>query len=155
MATFVTTENPMTRADSFDYPPVIKPIPVILIVEDDEDSRLMLKILLEMWKYRVIEAADGLEAIRVAEEIRPDLILMDAKLPHLDGFETTRRIRESESVSRIPIIFLSACAEETYRRAARTVGADDYLVKPLDFELLENTLENYVSRRQMSSRENP
>lgn len=155
MATFVTTENLMTRTDSFDYPPVIKPIPIILIVEDDKDSRLMLEFLLEMWKFRVIEAADGFEAIRAAEEIRPDLILMDAKLPHLDGFETTRRFRESESFSRIPIVFLSACAEEIYRRAARAVGADDYLVKPLNFELLENILEKYVSRRQMSFRENP
>ena len=60
---------------------------------------------------------------------------MDAKLPYSDGFETTRRIRESEHISRVPIVFLSGCAEEVYRRAAGAVGADEYLVKPLDFAI--------------------
>lgn len=65
--------------------------PVILIAEDNADSREMLKILLEMWNYRVIEAEDGEEAVRVAEKIRPDLILMDVRLPLLDGLDAARR----------------------------------------------------------------
>ena len=130
-------------------------MPAVLIVEDDEDSRQMLKILLEIWKYRVLEAKDGLEAVSVAESARPDLILMDVKLPKFDGFETTRRLRQSEIIDGVPIIFLSGCAEEIYRRAADAVGGNEYLVKPLDFQLLEITLNKYISRPQTNFRENP
>ncbi len=119
-------------------------MPVILVVEDDENSRLMLKTLLEMWKCVVLEAADGIEAVNIAEQKRPDLIMMDIKLPNLDGFETARRIRESETISGIPIVYLSGCAEAIYRQRASAAGANEYLVKPLIFEQLENTLGKYV-----------
>lgn len=120
--------------------------PKILIVDDDEDSRLMLNFLLETWDYLVVEAKDGIEAVNLAERERPDLILMDVKLPCLDGFEVTRRIRQSEQTGGIPIVFLSGCAEPHYRRAATEVGDNDYLVKPLDFDKLQNTLVKYIDR---------
>jgi CheY-like chemotaxis protein len=155
MTFYMTGEDHTARTDFTEELPADTLMPVILVVEDNKDNREMLKFLLEMWKYRVIEAADGLEAFSVAEKSRPDLILMDAKLPNSDGFETTRRIREAEHIKRVPIIFLSGCTEEIYRRTAGTVGADEYLVKPLDFSLLENTLEKYVGRQQAFYRENP
>lgn len=119
-------------------------VPVILIVEDNDDHRLMLKILLEMWKYRVIEAENGEEAVRVAEKMCPDLIIMDTNLPFLDGFDTTRCIRESVKIGDVPVVFLSGCAEAIYRDAANTAGGNEYLVKPLDFEALKSTLGKYI-----------
>ena len=121
-----------------------QPIPVILIVDDDEDSRLMLKLLLEMWKYRVIEAADGLDAITIAENTRPDLILMDVKLPRLDGFSVTLKLRQSSKIENVPVIFISGCAEASYKQKAIQVGGNEYLTKPLNFEELEKTLGKYI-----------
>lgn len=151
MTTYAINENNTARTDSQDGTPADGLMPLILIVEDDRDNRQMLKYLLEMWTYRVIEAADGLEAVSIAEKTRPDLVLMDVKLPKLDGFETTRRFRQSESLNRIPIIFTSGCAEEINRRTAADAGADGYLIKPLDFALLENTVEKYAGSTQSKS----
>ena len=104
----------------------------------------MLKILLETWKYRVLEARDGIEAVKVAQEEYLDLILMDIKLPHLDGLDATRQIRESAKINNVPVVFLSGCAELAYRNAASAAGGNAYLVKPLNFEELENTLDKYI-----------
>lgn len=128
-------------------------MPIILIVDDDEDSRQMLQFLLGTWSFRVIEATDGIEAVSVAEKENPDLILMDVKLPNLDGFGAARRIRESEKTRDVPIIFLSGCAEEFYKNAGNAAGGNEYLVKPLDFEELEKTLGKYIRRSQASSTE--
>lgn len=118
--------------------------PVILIADDDEDSREMLRFLLESWSYRVLEAKDGKEAVRLTKTRKPNLILMDVKMPDLDGFETARAIRESSDIDGVPIIFLSGCAEKIYRRRASEAGGDGYLVKPLDFEKLEKMLGKYI-----------
>ena len=125
-----------------------EPIPVILIVDDDSDSRLMLKLLLETWKYQVIEAKDGIEALNIAENSCPDLILMDVRMPRLDGFGVTCQIRQSAKIESVPIIFLSGCAEASYRQTASAIGGNEYLVKPLDFEELEITLGRYIRPSQ-------
>lgn len=125
-----------------------KPTPIVLIVDDDDDNRVMLKILLEMWEYRVVEAKDGIEAVSVAENTRPDLILMDVKMPDLDGFGVTEKIRQSEKIENVPIIFLSGCGEAVYKQKASAVGGNEYLVKPLNFQELESTLGRYVSHSQ-------
>ena len=122
------------------------PTPVILIVDDNDDSREMLKILLQMWKYRVIEATDGIAAVKIAVKTCPDLILMDVRLPNLDGFDVTSRIRQTEKIKNVPVIFLSGCAETIYKKNAETVGGNEYLTKPLDFEKLENILGRYIHR---------
>lgn len=118
--------------------------PSILIVEEDSDNRLMLRLLLETWKYRVIEAGSGEEAFVLAEKEQPDVILMDVRLPLLDGLATTRRIRASTKIDGVPVVLLSGYAEDEYRRAAFAAGGSEYLVKPLDFAKLENTLGKYV-----------
>ncbi len=123
-----------------------EPNPVILLVDDDDDSRSMLKILLEIWKYQVVEAANGIEAFKITERICPDLILMDVRLPHLDGFDITRQIRQSAVIEHIPIIFLSACAETSKIQTGYAVGGNEYLTKPLDFDELKNTLGKYIRR---------
>ena len=121
-----------------------KPIPVILVVDDDEDSRSMLKLLLEMWQYRVIEAADGPDAITIAENTRPDLILMDVKLPRLNGFSVTLKLRQSLKIEKVPVIFISGCAEASYKQRAIQVGGNEYLTKPINFDELEKTIGKYI-----------
>ncbi len=121
-------------------------MPAVLIVENDDDNRLMLKFLLETWKYRVLEATDGYEALGIAEQENPDLILMDVKLPVLDGFTTTRQIRESAKINGIPIVFISGCAEADARRAATAAGGYEYLVKPVNFQELERVIGKYTRK---------
>lgn len=122
--------------------------PLILIVEDNEDCRLLLKYLLNIWNYRSVEAIDGWEAIRRTEETKPDLILMDVRLPGIDGIEATRLIRAMPNVGRVPIIFVSASAEKSFQTAAIAAGGNEYMVKPLDFEQLKNTLEKYIGNNK-------
>lgn len=122
-------------------------MPTILIVENDEDSRLMLKFLLEAWKYRVLEAENGFQAMEIAEQEHPDLILMDVKLPVQDGLTTTRQIRQSPKINGIPIVFLSGSAEVNARQAAVAAGGNEYLVKPVNFQELERILGKYVCCR--------
>ena len=117
----------------------------ILIADDDDDNRTMLKTLLEIWGYRVLEAKDGGEAFGFAEKARPDLILMDVRMPRFDGFETARRIRRSKKTVGVPIIFISGCAEKSYRNEAGDAGGNEYMVKPVDFGVLEKTLVKYLS----------
>ncbi|HEX8337398.1 MAG TPA: response regulator, partial [Pyrinomonadaceae bacterium] len=108
----------------------------VLVVEDYADSRSMLGRLLEMSGYRVLEAADGREAVGVAERERPDVVLMDLQMPVLDGFTATSLIRRMESTCRVPVIAVSAQSTADYVAAARRVGCDHFVPKPIDFDLL-------------------
>lgn len=142
------TENRRRAANSFFYSPSNNIMPTVLITEDDADNRELLRILLEMWNFRVIEAIDGEEALNLAKKARPDLILMDVKLPLLDGIETTRKIRDSAIISDTPIIFVTGCAEAKYRNAAAEVGATAYLVKPFDFDYLQEVINDNINFSQ-------
>ena len=124
--------------------------PTVLIVEDDEDNRLMLKIMLEMWNYRVLEAENGEEAVDSARVNQPDLILMDLKMQLLSGLEATRQIRRSAEIADVPIIFVSGCAEASHRNAALDAGGNEYLVKPIVFEHLEKVVAKYIGDRRPS-----
>jgi two-component system cell cycle response regulator DivK len=111
-------------------------VKTILVVEDYADSRFMLARLLEMCGYRVLEAADGREAVEAAERECPDVVLMDLQMPVLDGFTATSIIRRIESTCRVPVIAVSAQSTEDYVAAARRVGCDHFVPKPVDFDLL-------------------
>lgn len=119
-------------------------VPLVLIVEDHDDTRFMLRTVLEMRGIRVAEAGDGEEGVRAAEELRPDLVLMDGSLPRMDGLAATRRIREREDGNRVPLVMISGHAAPTSQAAAFAAGCDDYLVKPIDFDSLERVLERYL-----------
>ena len=108
----------------------------VLVVEDYADSRLMLGRLLEMSGYRVLEAADGREAVTITEREHPDVVLMDLQMPVLDGFTATSIIRRIESTCRVPVIAVSAQSTQDYISAARRVGCDHFLPKPVDFDRL-------------------
>lgn len=108
--------------------------PQILLIEDDPQVRRFLRVSLTAQEFRLLEATDGEEGLRLAAQYVPDVILLDLGLPKLDGVEVTRRLREWSTV---PIIVLSAREREADKVAALDAGADDYLVKPFGFaELL-------------------
>ncbi len=124
----------------------------ILIVEDHDDTREMLRILLETWGFRVVEACDGLEAVETAVLERPALILMDGSLPSLDGLGATRLIREQVLLNEVKIVALNGWGSQSYDSAALAAGCDDCLTKPLDFEQLWRWVNSLVPRPEIHQR---
>ncbi len=116
----------------------------VLVAEDHEDTRFLLRTLLERRGFAVVEACDGVEACEVAQRERPDLILMDGGLPRLDGFAATRRLRGLAPLSAVPIVFLSGHAGPQHRLAALAAGCDDYVVKPFDVARLDGILNRHL-----------
>ncbi len=111
--------------------------PTILVAEDESALLTLLRYNLEREGYRVVEAKDGEEAMLVAEEERPDLVLLDWMLPQLSGIEVCRRLRSKQETRNVPIIMLTARGEESDRIRGLDTGADDYLTKPFSMtELL-------------------
>jgi two-component system, cell cycle response regulator DivK len=102
----------------------------ILVVEDQEDLRGVLRDLLSGSGYGVVEAADGQDGINKAKSERPDLILMDIQLPVLDGYEATRQIKADPSLANTPIIAVSSFAMKGDEEKARGAGCDHYVTKP-------------------------
>ncbi len=120
--------------------------PTILVVEDFEDNRFMMRRLLEMSGYRVLEAVNGEEAIRLACSELPGLILMDLSLPQLDGLAATRRIRQQPELREVPIVAVSAHDTADFHADALAAGCNDYVTKPIDFEQLEDLLSRLLSK---------
>jgi CheY-like chemotaxis protein len=118
--------------------------PLVMVAEDHEDTRFMLRTVLERRGLSVVEAGDGEEAVSLAERETPDLILMDRSLPRLDGISAMRRMRASASLSGVPIVFVSGHAGPREQVAAREAGCDDYLVKPFDLGRLYRILERLL-----------
>jgi CheY-like chemotaxis protein len=126
------------------------PRPLVLIVENDKDSREMLKTLLELWDYRTAECEDGEESIEIAVSKCPNLILMDVSLSKMDGLTTMRRIREIDALRGVPIVFISGHAQPEFRNSAITAGGDDFLVKPVDFNQLKTILERFTGENTIN-----
>ncbi|NBD36568.1 MAG: response regulator [Chloroflexi bacterium] len=101
----------------------------ILVIEDDDEARMMYVLLLGRWGYEVTEAANGTEGIRLARERRPDLILLDVMMPDMDGYTVCKELRSDKSFQVIPIIFLTALDSIDDRVKAYMTGGDDYLTK--------------------------
>ena len=116
-----------------------------LVVEDFEDSRFMMRRLLEMAGYDVLEASDGEEAVKIAVEARPVLILMDLSLPKLDGLAATRQIRQKKGLKAVPIVAVSAHDSPESRTEALAAGCDEYVTKPIDFDHLTSVLQRFLS----------
>jgi CheY-like chemotaxis protein len=126
-----------------------EPVSKILVVDDNDDIREMLAVLLGLQGYRVIVAADGIEAVDVAGSERPDLILMDVMMPRLNGLEAARRIHQQPALRRVPIIGLSAFSDplgdgggpDSFRWSA-------YLRKPIDMDELERLLATTLDQAE-------
>jgi two-component system cell cycle response regulator DivK len=116
----------------------------ILVVEDQEDNRQILRDLLLNSGYEMIEAGDGEAAVTAAATHHPDLILMDIQLPILDGYEATRRIRADPSLKDIPIIVVTSYALSGDETKARAAGCNDYVAKPYSPRVLLAKIREYV-----------
>jgi two-component system, cell cycle response regulator DivK len=121
------------------------PARTIMIVEDYDDTRLLLKKGLEGLGYTVLEASNGQEAVDIAERERPDLILMDLDLPILDGIAATQRIRQQPHMERVPIVAVTAYPMSYSRVKAFAKGCDEYMAKPIDMYELERLVNRYLS----------
>ena len=117
----------------------------VLVVEDHEDTRFMLKTFLEMNGFAVSEAKDGESALVMAVNDTPDLILMDLGLPRFDGLAVTRQIRAHERIGHLPIIFLSGWTDPQRLRAAMDAGCNDYLVKPVEPDRIVAIIEHWLT----------
>ena len=118
----------------------------ILLVEDTEDNRFMMRRLLEMSGYRVIEALNGAEAVKMTKLEMPALVLMDLSLPVIDGLEATRLIRKSPELEKIPIVAVSAHEKADFQADALQAGCNAYLTKPIDFSELEKLIAQLLER---------
>ena len=117
----------------------------IMVVEDYDDTRLLLKQGLEMLGYSVLEASNGQEAIDIADRERPDLILMDLDLPILDGIAATQHIRQQQHLESVPIVAVTAYPLSYSRVKAFAKGCNEYMPKPIDMSELARVVDRYLS----------
>jgi DNA-binding response OmpR family regulator len=122
----------------------------ILIVEDEKDIIEVLRYYLEKENYRVHVAQDGFQALELASKIIPNLILLDLMLPRLDGIETCRRLKADERLRDIPVIMVTAKAEEADKIKGLEIGADDYVTKPFSAKELVARVKAHLRRREGS-----
>jgi CheY-like chemotaxis protein len=120
----------------------------VLLVEDTEDNRQMMRRLLEMSGYQVVEAINGEEAVKLASRERPRIILMDLSLPLIDGLTATRRIRSLPGLSKVPIVAVSAHDTADFHSEALAAGCNAYITKPIDYPDLEEIVNRLLSRDQ-------
>ena len=117
----------------------------ILVVEDQEDNRRILRDLLTSVGYDIVEAVTGEDGVHLAETDAPDLILMDIQLPGLDGYEATRRIKANPALGHIPIIAVTSYALSGDREKAMSAGCDRYVTKPFSPRQLLATIRELLS----------
>lgn len=117
----------------------------ILVVEDQEDNRRILRDLLTSAGYQILEAVTGEEGVTLAERERPELILMDIQLPVMDGYEATRRIKANPALRHIPIIAITSYALSGDDEKALEAGCDAYVAKPYSPRELLAKIKQYLS----------
>lgn len=123
----------------------IEPKFLILVVDDSADNVAVISLDLQQQGYRVVTAANGEDAVAVAAQMSPNLILMDINLPTLDGLGATRRIRETDALRDVPIVAITAFGTEGFQRAAYDAGVSGYLTKPIDFDRMHQLIARLLS----------
>ncbi len=119
----------------------------ILIVEDHDDSREILAHMLRHLNYEPLEAATGEEAIEKALNESPDLIIMDLRLPGINGVEATRRLKQNPKTARIPIIAYTASEHQDYKHKALAAGMAEFLMKPTPHRVFKQIIEKFLSTK--------
>ena len=118
---------------------------LILVVDDSADNVAVLSLALQHQGYRVVTANNGEDAVNVAAQTLPNLILMDINLPTLDGLGATRRIRDQEALHDVPVVAITAFGTEGFQRAAYDAGVSGYLTKPIDLDRMHQLIARLLS----------
>ena len=121
--------------------------PLVLVADDEDDIRELVAYRMKKAGYDVVQAADGEEAVRIALERPPALAIIDVMMPKADGYEVTRRLRADEATSRVPVILLTARAQEADVQRGFDAGADDYIRKPFSPQELRARVQAILGRR--------
>jgi CheY-like chemotaxis protein len=123
----------------------------VLIAEDNAVNRELLRELLELRGYTVLEACDGEDALRAIEEAQPELLLLDISMPVLDGFAVIRRIRENPRFAGLPVVAVTAYAMRGDRERILSSGFDGYLSKPVSPSALNEELDRLITKQDIQS----
>ena len=118
---------------------------MVLVVDDYDEIRLVTRRALESFGYRVLEAASGAEAVRVAQAESPDLILLDLSMPNMDGFATIHQLRRLLGLRDVPVIAISGHAAREVREDALAAGCRDFIIKPVPIERLRSVVERLLA----------
>jgi two-component system response regulator MtrA len=121
-------------------------VPVLLIADDDEDILMLVQLRLSRSGYEVVVARDGEEALQLAREKQPDLVVLDWMMPKASGLDVLRALRADESVASIPVVLLTARVSESDIQEGLDAGADDYIAKPFSPQELATRIQTILAR---------
>ncbi|MCO7225581.1 response regulator [Pleionea sp. CnH1-48] len=124
--------------------------PVVLVVDDNKKIRQLIRGILQP-DYHIVEAENGLEALKVAESIQPDLLIVDVMMPEMDGYQLTEQLKSNPQLAHLSIILLTALSETEQRVHGLLLGADDYVTKPFDNDELKARVKNHLAQKQRLS----
>lgn len=116
----------------------------VLVADDYDEVRVVTRRALESFGYRVVEASNGLETVKVAQAETPDLILLDLSMPAMDGFATIHQLRKLLGLRDVPVIAFSAHSAHEVRADALAAGCSEFLTKPVHIEVLKSAIERYL-----------
>ena len=142
---FATSGLPNLNEDVSRPAKPIEPRFLILVVDDSADNVAMISLALQGQGYRVVTASNGEDAVTVAAQTLPNLILMDINLPTLDGLGATRRILDNDVLREVPIVAITAFGTEGFQRAAYDAGVSGYLTKPIDLDRMHQLIARLLS----------
>jgi two-component system cell cycle response regulator DivK len=126
------------------------PAATILYIEDDQQNRVLVRRVLEASGFTVIEAENGTVGLQLAQELLPDLILLDINLPEISGYEVTSRLKELEALAHVPIVAMTANVMKGDREKTLAAGCDGYIEKPIDVDLLPDQINQFLSSKDGS-----
>lgn len=118
----------------------------ILVAEDERDIRELVAFTLGFAGHQVTQAANGEEAVRLAMQVKPDLILTDVRMPKMTGYDVCKQIKASEATKHVPVVILSAKGQDEEKELGRSVGADDYILKPFAPDELQRRVAEILQR---------
>jgi DNA-binding response OmpR family regulator len=120
--------------------------PLVLVAEDERDIRELIVFTLELEGFKVVEVPNGEEAVKKAKEIKPDLILMDVRMPKMTGYEACKALKAEEVTKNIPVVFLSAKGQEAEVNTGLELGAEEYFLKPFAPDELSDRVTKILSK---------